>query len=157
MAIAALWEALDLFPLILAIGLSLHFPVIGWSLREDWHIQHTCNLACVFRYSRSGGSLPDERLTLLPLRSLDYLSTHRRRSSYLLILAFARNITRDCNDNWAKVFCSGYYNSSMVAIFALSSGVSAAQEWRRWGGDLQGKQVFAYTHQILTPESCFEP
>ncbi|GER07397.1 hypothetical protein JCM17843_17070 [Kordiimonadales bacterium JCM 17843] len=29
MAIAALWEGLTIFPLFLAIGLSLHFPVIG--------------------------------------------------------------------------------------------------------------------------------
>lgn len=31
MAIAALWTAEHLFPLILAIGMSLHWPVIGWS------------------------------------------------------------------------------------------------------------------------------
>ncbi len=30
-AIAALWRATDLFPLVLAIGMSLHWPVIGWS------------------------------------------------------------------------------------------------------------------------------
>ena len=31
MAIAALWRAPDLFPMILAIGMSIHWPVIGWS------------------------------------------------------------------------------------------------------------------------------
>ena len=31
MAIAAFWDAPDLAPLILAIGMSIHWPVIGWS------------------------------------------------------------------------------------------------------------------------------
>jgi len=30
-AVAALWRATDLFPLVLAIGMSIHWPVIGWS------------------------------------------------------------------------------------------------------------------------------
>jgi hypothetical protein len=31
MAIVAFWDAPDLVPLIFAIGLSIHWPVIGWS------------------------------------------------------------------------------------------------------------------------------
>lgn len=31
MAIAALWSEISLFPLVLAIGMSIHWPVIGWS------------------------------------------------------------------------------------------------------------------------------
>ncbi len=36
MAIAALWRAPDLFPMILAIGMGIHWPVIGWSYGRTW-------------------------------------------------------------------------------------------------------------------------
>ena len=66
MAVAAWWTYPALFPLILAIGMSLHWPVIGWSYaRTGLFTAHA-----VVRAVLSFGLwvwLPDGRLTLLPL------------------------------------------------------------------------------------------
>lgn len=65
MAIAALWEAPGVFPLILAIGLSLHFPVIGWSYgRTALFSAHAIIRAVVV--FMIWWKLPEARLTLLP-------------------------------------------------------------------------------------------
>ena len=66
MIIAAMQAAPELIPLILAIGLSLHWPVIGWSYgRTSLYTAHAVIRAVmvlmIWLY------LPDERLTLLPL------------------------------------------------------------------------------------------
>lgn len=66
MIIAAAQEGPQLIPLILAIGLSLHWPVIGWSYgRTALYTAHAAARAAV-----ALGIwlvLPDARLTLLPL------------------------------------------------------------------------------------------
>lgn len=66
MAIAALWEAPGLFSLILAIGLSLHFPVIGWTYGRTFvYTAHAIvRAAVVFALWTL---FPDERLTFIPL------------------------------------------------------------------------------------------
>ncbi|MEO1312033.1 MAG: hypothetical protein AAFV51_13885 [Pseudomonadota bacterium] len=65
MAIAALWTELSLFPLILAIGLSIHWPVIGWSYgRPALFSAHSVIRAVVAFLI--WWKLPDARLTLLP-------------------------------------------------------------------------------------------
>lgn len=75
MAVAALWEGLDLFPLILAIGLSLHFPVIGWSYAKSAIFSAHAILRALLVFL-IWWKLPDERLTLLPLTvSIIYLLT----------------------------------------------------------------------------------
>ncbi len=65
MAIAALWTEPELVPLILAIGLSLHWPVIGWSYgRTALFSAHA-----IVRAALSFGvwlALPEARTTLLP-------------------------------------------------------------------------------------------
>ncbi len=64
-AVAALWEAETLTPLVLAIGLSIHWPVIGWSYgRPGLFIAHAVIRAI-------GAFLiwhlaPEHRFTLLP-------------------------------------------------------------------------------------------
>ncbi|GEQ99505.1 hypothetical protein JCM17845_01290 [Iodidimonas gelatinilytica] len=66
MAIAALWEGLTIFPLILAIGLSLHFPVIGWSYGRTvpFSLHAIIRAVVVFLI---WWLLPEFRLNLLPL------------------------------------------------------------------------------------------
>ena len=75
MAIAALWQAIELFPLILAIGLSLHFPVIGWSYAKTFlYSSHAVIRAIVVFVI--WWQFPQDRLTLLPLAvMLTYLVT----------------------------------------------------------------------------------
>lgn len=66
MAIGALWEAPGLVPLILAIGLSLHWPVIGWSYGRLWpYLSHA-----VIRAMASFAVwhlFPEERFVAIPL------------------------------------------------------------------------------------------
>jgi hypothetical protein len=66
MLIAAVGVAPALAPLILAIGMSLHWPVIGWSYgRTGLYTAHAVVRAiAVFAI---WAMLPDARLTLLPL------------------------------------------------------------------------------------------
>jgi hypothetical protein len=64
-AVAAMWNYNDLTPLILAIGMSTHWPVFGWSYgRPAPFIFHVAVRAVVafgiWQY------LPGERFTLLP-------------------------------------------------------------------------------------------
>ncbi len=65
MAIAALWRAPDLFPMVLAIGMSIHWPVIGWSYgRTAIFSAHSIIRAIVvfaiwWRY-------PEQQLLLIP-------------------------------------------------------------------------------------------
>ncbi|MGF1455095.1 MAG: hypothetical protein ACFB6R_06915 [Alphaproteobacteria bacterium] len=75
MAIAALWEATDLVPLILAIGLSMHWPVIGWSYgRTALFASHAIARAAVVFVIWL--FLDEARTTLLPLSvGLIYLAT----------------------------------------------------------------------------------
>lgn len=66
MAIGALWTHPPLFPLILAIGLSLHFPVIGWAYNRTLlfcghAVLRALAVFLVWQF------LPDQRLTVLPL------------------------------------------------------------------------------------------
>lgn len=64
-AIAAFWDAIDMFPLILAIGLSMHFPVIGWSYgRTALYSAHAVIRAVVVFLI--WWKMPEARLTLLP-------------------------------------------------------------------------------------------
>lgn len=75
MAIAALWEAPEIFPLILAIGLSLHFPVIGWSYGRTFLLTAHAVIRAVVVFA-IWALFPDERLTLIPLAvTLAYLVT----------------------------------------------------------------------------------
>ena len=75
MAVAALWQAIGLFPLILAIGMSIHWPVIGWSYgRPVIYAAHAVirALAAFVIWWK----LPEARLTLLPASvSVIYLVT----------------------------------------------------------------------------------
>ena len=75
MAIAALWEATAIFPLILAIGLSMHFPVVGWSYqRTALYSAHAIIRAIIV--FMIWWKLPEARLTLLPLAvAVMYLAT----------------------------------------------------------------------------------
>jgi len=66
MAIAALWEAPEVFPLILAIGLSLHFPVIGWSYGRTFLLSAHAVIRAIVVFA-IWTLFPDERLTLIPL------------------------------------------------------------------------------------------
>ena len=64
-AVAALWEAVQMVPLILAIGMSQHWPVIGWSYARP-------GLYSAHAIVRAIGAfiiwvwLPDGRFTLIP-------------------------------------------------------------------------------------------
>ena len=64
-AIAALWSAIDLFPLVLAIGLSLYFPVIGWMYgKSALYVSHAVVRAvAVFVI---WWRFPDHQLLLIP-------------------------------------------------------------------------------------------
>jgi hypothetical protein len=66
MAIGALWTAKDLFPLILAVGLSLHFPVIGWSYNRTWLYMNHALIRAVAVFM-VWWLVPEGRYTLLPL------------------------------------------------------------------------------------------
>jgi hypothetical protein len=64
-AISAWWSFPPLFPLVLAIGMSLHWPVIGWTYgRAPLFCAHAIARAvvsfCIWNW------MPDARLTLLP-------------------------------------------------------------------------------------------
>ena len=75
MLLAAVWTAPSLAPLILAIGMSLHWPVIGWSYgRTGLYTAHAVGRALlVFAVWIL---LPQARLTLLPLGvCMVYLAT----------------------------------------------------------------------------------
>lgn len=75
MAVAALWQAIGLFPLILAIGLSMHWPVIGWSYGKTF-IYSTHAVARAIIAFFIWWKMPDERLTILPLSvAIVYLLT----------------------------------------------------------------------------------
>ncbi|MFN3312178.1 MAG: DUF7010 family protein [Hyphomonas sp.] len=65
-AAAAMWTQNDLVPLILAIGMSTHWPVFGWSYgRPAPFIGHMLVRAVVV--TAIWIALPDARFTLLPL------------------------------------------------------------------------------------------
>ena len=66
MVIAAWWTNVQLVPLILAIGMSLHWPVIGWTYgRTALYTAHAVvrAIVCFLIW----WLLPDGRFTLLPL------------------------------------------------------------------------------------------
>lgn len=66
MLLAAVWTAPSLAPLILAIGMSLHWPVIGWSYgRTGLYTAHAVVRALVV--FAIWVLFPRTRLTLLPL------------------------------------------------------------------------------------------
>jgi hypothetical protein len=66
MLIAAVWTSPDLAPLILAIGMSIHWPVIGWSYgKTALYTAHAVVRAVVV--FAIWVWLPESRLTLLPL------------------------------------------------------------------------------------------
>ncbi len=75
MAIGALWEGTQLVPLILAIGLSMHWPVIGWSygrtiLFSGHAIVRASVVFAIWFF------FPEHRTTLLPLSvGVIYLTT----------------------------------------------------------------------------------
>ena len=65
MAVAALWTYPELFPLILAIGMSLHWPAIGWMYgRTALFCAHAIIRAALVFYIWVW--MPEHRLTLLP-------------------------------------------------------------------------------------------
>ncbi len=66
MAIAAFWSAPDLVPLILAIGMSIHWPIIGWSYgRVPIYAAHA--LVRALAVFAIWVLLPEARFTLVPL------------------------------------------------------------------------------------------
>ena len=66
MAIAALWRAPELFPMILAIGMSIHWPVIGWNYgRTSIFSAHAIIRAIVVFLI--WWKLPAQQLLLIPL------------------------------------------------------------------------------------------
>ena len=66
MLVASIWTAPELGPLILAIGMSLHWPVIGWSYgKTALYTAHAVVRAVVV--FAIWVWMPDARLTLLPL------------------------------------------------------------------------------------------
>ncbi len=75
MFVGALWTAPALTSLILAIGLSLHWPVIGWSYGKTLiYTAHAVVRAGVVFYIWNW--IPEGRLTLLPLSvTIIYLAT----------------------------------------------------------------------------------
>ena len=65
-AFAAFGSAVQLVPLILAIGMSIHWPVVGWTYgRTGLYTAHAIAraLVCLFIWAR----MPESRFTLLPL------------------------------------------------------------------------------------------
>ncbi len=93
-AISAWWAYPALFPLVLAIGLSLHWPVIGWSYgKTGIYTAHAVVRAAVCFYIWNW--LPEARLTLLPAAvAVVYLATvlvilvdSARRPGYLAVPA----------------------------------------------------------------------
>lgn len=65
MAVAAWWTNVQLVPLILAIGLSIHWPVIGWSYgRTGLFAAHSIVRAVIVFLIWQ--FLPDLRFTVLP-------------------------------------------------------------------------------------------
>jgi hypothetical protein len=75
MAVAAWWAEVQLVPLVLAIGMSLHWPVIGWSYgRTALFAAHAIVRAVtVFLV---WWLVPDGRFTLLPISvAVIYLGT----------------------------------------------------------------------------------
>lgn len=75
MAIAGWWTDVQLVPLILAIGMSLHWPAIGWMYGKPWlYTAHAVvrAVACFLIWWK----LPEGRFTLLPFSvALVYLVT----------------------------------------------------------------------------------
>jgi hypothetical protein len=66
MLVAALWTTPALAPLILAIGMSIHWPVIGWAYGKTLlYSAHAVVRAIVVFVI--WGWLPESRLTLLPM------------------------------------------------------------------------------------------
>ena len=65
-AIAAFWDEVDIAPLALAIGMSIHWPVIGWSYgRTAIYTGHA--LVRAIAVFAIWILLPDQRYTTLPL------------------------------------------------------------------------------------------
>lgn len=74
-AVAAFWDEVDIAPLALAIGMSIHWPVIGWTYgRTALYTGHALVRAvAVFAIWIA---LPDQRYTTLPLAvAIVYLLT----------------------------------------------------------------------------------
>jgi len=64
-AISAWWSFPSLFPLVLAIGMSLHWPVIGWTYgKTAIYTAHAVVRAVVCFYIWNW--MPEGRMTLLP-------------------------------------------------------------------------------------------
>jgi hypothetical protein len=75
MAISAWWTTPPLFPLILAIGMSLHWPVIGWSYGKTALYSAHAVVRAVVCFA-IWNWLPSGRITLLPLSvALIYAAT----------------------------------------------------------------------------------
>lgn len=74
-AIAAFWDEVDIAPLALAIGMSIHWPVIGWSYgRTSIYTGHA--LVRAIAVFAIWIFLPDQRYTTLPLAvAIVYLLT----------------------------------------------------------------------------------
>lgn len=86
--VAAVSEAPEMIPLLLAVGMSVHWPVIGWSYgRTAIFSAHAVARAII--PTALWLAYPDERLTLLPLSvSAVYLVT------VILILVDSRSVRR---------------------------------------------------------------
>lgn len=66
MAVAAWWNYAELVPLVLAIGMSIHWPVIGWSYnRTALYSAHAIARAVVC--FAMWNWMPQHRFTVLPL------------------------------------------------------------------------------------------
>ena len=75
MLVGAMWTAPTLAPLILAIGMSLHWPVIGWSYGKTGLFSTHAVVRAVLVFAIWVWA-PTARLTLLPLAvCLVYLAT----------------------------------------------------------------------------------
>ena len=74
-AIAAFWDEVDIAPLALAIGMSIHWPVIGWSYgKTAIYTGHA--FARAIAVFAIWILLPDQRYTTLPLAvAIVYLLT----------------------------------------------------------------------------------
>jgi hypothetical protein len=74
-AVGALWEAPTLVPLILAIGMSQHWPVIGWSYGRTWLYAGHAIVRAIGAFA-IWAWLPADRFTLIPFWvSATYLVT----------------------------------------------------------------------------------
>jgi hypothetical protein len=66
MLVAAVWTSPQLAPLILATGMSIHWPVIGWSYGKTALYSAHCIVRAIVVFT-IWVWIPESRLTLLPL------------------------------------------------------------------------------------------